>query len=73
MVLRIVSALRAEMRRLMQSGILSFEHSSLNVQANSLPKHGSAVENMVEGYPGKYQVFDFNLIKRSLIEMHATL
>lgn len=29
--------------------------------------------NMVEGCPGKYRVFDVNLIRRSLVEMHATL
>ncbi|XP_050878569.1 uncharacterized protein LOC127082379 [Lathyrus oleraceus] len=66
-------SLKAEVRRLMQSGILSFEHSSPNVQANLLPKHGSATVNMVEGCPGKYRVFDVNLIRRSLFEMHVTL
>ncbi|XP_050916698.1 uncharacterized protein LOC127131850 [Lathyrus oleraceus] len=57
----------------MQSGILSFKDSSPNVQANSLPKHGNATMNMVEGCPGKYRVFDVNLNRRSLVEMYATL
>ncbi|XP_050877776.1 uncharacterized protein LOC127081573 [Lathyrus oleraceus] len=65
--------LKAEVRRLMQSDILSFEDSNPNVQANPLPKHGNAAVNMVEGCPGKYRVFDVNLIRRSLVEMHATL
>lgn len=57
----------------MQSGILSFEDSNPNVQDNLLPKHGNTIVNMVEGCPRKYRVFDVNLIKRSLVEMHATL
>ena len=65
--------LKAEVRRLMQSGILSFEDYSPNVQANMLPKHGGAIVNMFEGCPGKYRVFDVILIRRSLVEMHATL
>ncbi|XP_050888699.1 uncharacterized protein LOC127093840 [Lathyrus oleraceus] len=64
---------KAEARRLMQSGILSFEDFSPNVQANPLPKHGNATVNMVKGYPRKYRVLDVNLIKRSLVEMHANL
>lgn len=66
-------ALKVEVRRLMQSGILSFEDYSQNVQANMLPKHGGSAVNMVEGCPGKYRVFDVNLIRRSLVEMLATL
>lgn len=66
-------ALKVEVRRLMHSGILSFVDSNPNVQANSLPKHGSATVNMVEGCPEKYRVFDVNLIRRSLVEMHTTL
>ncbi|XP_050889160.1 uncharacterized protein LOC127094363 [Lathyrus oleraceus] len=66
-------SLKDEVRRLMQSGILSFEDSNPNVQVNSLPKHGNATMNMVEGCPGKYRVFNVNLIKRSLVEMQATL
>ncbi|XP_050890295.1 uncharacterized protein LOC127095683 [Lathyrus oleraceus] len=65
--------LKAEVRRLIQSGILSFEDSSPNVQANLLPKHGNTTVNIVEGCPRKYIVFDVNLIIRSLVEMHATL
>ncbi|XP_050877163.1 uncharacterized protein LOC127080915 [Lathyrus oleraceus] len=65
--------LKTEVKRLMQSGILSFEDSGPNVQANPLPKHGGATVNMVEEYPGKYHVFDVNMIKRSLVEIHATL
>ncbi|XP_050909901.1 uncharacterized protein LOC127123744 [Lathyrus oleraceus] len=65
--------LKAEVRRLMQSGILSFEDSNPNVQVNSLPKHGNTTVNMVEGCPEKYDVFDVNLIRRSLVEMHAAL
>lgn len=57
----------------MKSDILSFEDYGPNVQANSLPKHGSATVNMVGGYPGKHCVFDVNLNIRSLVEMHATL
>lgn len=57
----------------MQSGILSFEDSGPNVQANQFPKHGDATVNMVEGYPSKYRDFDENLTRRSLVEMHATL
>lgn len=66
-------ALKVEVRRLVQSGILSFKDSNLNVQVNLWPKHGGATVNMVEGCPGKYSVFDVNLIRRSLVEMHTTL
>ncbi|XP_050877328.1 uncharacterized protein LOC127081085 [Lathyrus oleraceus] len=65
--------MKDEVRRLMQSGILPFEDSNPNVQANSLPKHSNTTVNMVEGCPGKYRVFDVNLIRRSLVEMHTTL
>ncbi|XP_050919754.1 uncharacterized protein LOC127137324 [Lathyrus oleraceus] len=65
--------LKVEVRRLMQIGILSFEDSNPNVQVNPLPEHGNATVNMVEGCPRKYRVFDINLIRRSLVEMHATL
>lgn len=50
-----------------------FEDYNLNVQANSLPKHGNATVNMVDGCPGKYRVFDANVIIRYLVEMYATL
>ncbi|XP_050920362.1 uncharacterized protein LOC127137997 [Lathyrus oleraceus] len=66
-------ALKVEVRRLMQNGILSFKDFSPNVQANSLPKHGGATMNMVEGCPGKYCVFNVNPTRKSLVEMHATL
>lgn len=42
-------ALKAEVKRLMQSGMLSFEDSGPNVQANPLPKHSGVTVNMVEG------------------------
>ena len=42
-------ALKIEVRRLMQNGILSFEDSGPNVQANMFPKHGGATMNMLEG------------------------
>ncbi|XP_050916713.1 uncharacterized protein LOC127131865 [Lathyrus oleraceus] len=45
--------LKAGVKRLVQNGILSFEDSGPNVQANLLPKHGGATVNMVEGCPGK--------------------
>lgn len=61
------------MKRLVQNDILSFEDFGPNVQANLFPKHGSATVNMVKGYPAKYRVFDVNLIRRSLVKMHATL
>lgn len=66
-------ALKVDVRRLIQSCILSFKDSNPNVQANPLLEHGNATVNMVEGCPGKYRVFDVNLNKRSLVEMHATL
>ncbi|XP_050918505.1 uncharacterized protein LOC127135924 [Lathyrus oleraceus] len=66
-------ALKVEVRRLVQSGILSFEDSGPNVQANPFPKHGGATVNMVVGCNGKYDAFDVNLIRRFLVEMHATL
>ena len=57
----------------MKNGILSFEDSNPNIQANPLPKHFNATVNMVEGCPGKYRVFDVKLIRRSLVEMHTIL
>ncbi|XP_050890962.1 uncharacterized protein LOC127096434 [Lathyrus oleraceus] len=66
-------ALKTEVIRLVQSGILSFEDSGPNVQVNPFPKHGGAIMNMIEGCLGKYRVFDVNLIRRSLVEMHAIL
>lgn len=57
----------------MQSVILFFEDSGSNVQANLLPKHGGETVNMVEGFPRKYRIFYVNLIRRSLVEMHANL
>lgn len=41
--------MKAEVRRLMQSGIWSFEDSGPNVQANPLPKHDGTTVNMVGG------------------------
>lgn len=55
-------ALKAGVRRLVQSGILSFEDFRPNVQANSLPKHGGATLNIVKGCLGNYRVFNVNLI-----------
>lgn len=52
----------------MQSSILSFEDSGPNVLTNLLPKYGSKNVNMLEGCPGKYCVFNVNLIRRSLVE-----
>ncbi|XP_050896675.1 uncharacterized protein LOC127103462 [Lathyrus oleraceus] len=66
-------ALKVVVQRLIWGGILSFEDSSPNMQANSFPKHGGATVNMSEGCLGKYRVFDVNLIRRSLVEIHATL
>lgn len=43
------------------------------MKANLLPKHGGEIVNMVEGFLGKYRVFHVNFIRRSLVEMHATL
>ena len=65
--------LKAEVRRLIQSGVLSFEDYNPNVQANLLPKHGNTTVNIVKGCPGKYRVFNVNLTRRSLVEMNATL
>lgn len=66
-------SLKADVRRLMQSSILSFEDFGPKIQANPLPKHEGATVNMIEGYPGKYRVFHVNLIRRPLVEMYATL
>lgn len=66
-------ALKVELQRLVQSGILPFEDSGPNVQVNLLAKNGGETVNMVEGCSGKYSVFDVNLIRRSLVEMHVTL
>ncbi|XP_050877126.1 uncharacterized protein LOC127080877 [Lathyrus oleraceus] len=66
-------ALKVEVKRLVQRNILSFEHYGPNVQANPLRKNGGATVNMVEGCPGNYCVFNVNLIRRSLVEMHGTL
>ena len=35
--------------------------------------HFHAIVYIVGGCLGKYRVFDINLIRRSLVEMHATL
>ncbi|XP_050920028.1 uncharacterized protein LOC127137625 [Lathyrus oleraceus] len=61
-------ALKSKVRRLIQSGILSFENSSPNVQANLLPKHSNATVNMVEGCLGR-DPRGYVVVKRDLQEM----
>ena len=42
---------------------MSFEDRAPNVKANSLPTHGNASINMVDGYPGEYKVYDVRHIR----------
>ncbi|KAI5436589.1 hypothetical protein KIW84_022915 [Lathyrus oleraceus] len=57
----------------MKSGMVSFEDCVPNVKANSLPAHGNASVNMVDGCQGNFRVFDVRHLHRSLVEMHRTL
>ena len=65
-------ALKSEVQRLVRANLLSFRDLNPNVQANSLPNHVGLIVNMVHGCPGQYQVFDINLVRADLVQMHAT-
>ena len=50
-------ALKADVQRLIKSGILSFKDVNPNVQANPLPQNGAASVNMVHKCPGMFLVY----------------
>lgn len=52
---------------------MSFEDMAPNVKANSLPAHGNASVNMVDGCPGNFRIFYARRIWRSLVEIHRDL
>ncbi|KAI5434816.1 hypothetical protein KIW84_021581 [Lathyrus oleraceus] len=52
--------LKYEVQKLVKSGMVSFEDRAPNVKANSLPAHGNASVNMVDGCPGNFRVFAVN-------------
>ncbi|XP_050919812.1 uncharacterized protein LOC127137388 [Lathyrus oleraceus] len=66
-------SLKYEVQQLVKSGMVPFEDRAPNVKANLLHAHGNSYVNMVDGYPGKYIVFDVRRIQRSLVELHKTL
>ena len=43
------------------------------MQVNPLPEHGGPSVSMVEVYPKEYLIYDVNLVKSSLVDMHAKL
>ena len=47
-------SLKYEVQKLMKSGMVSFEDCVPNVKANSLPAHGNASVNMVDGCQGNF-------------------
>ena len=58
----------------MRSGLLSFKDVSPNVKDNPLPKDGETnVVNMVVGCPGDFRIYDINLVRGNLVNMHADL
>ncbi|XP_058757379.1 uncharacterized protein LOC131630634 [Vicia villosa] len=65
--------LKAEVQRLVRSGMLSFRDVGPNVKNNPLPSHEAPAVNMVYGCPGKYKIYRVEHIRGSLVEMHATL
>ncbi|XP_058745941.1 uncharacterized protein LOC131618801 [Vicia villosa] len=47
---------KADIHRLVRSGMLSFKDTNPNVQTNLLPQHGNVSVNMVYGCPGEYRI-----------------
>ncbi|KAI5421082.1 hypothetical protein KIW84_044792 [Lathyrus oleraceus] len=65
--------LKYEVKKLMKSGMVSFEDCAPNVKVNPLPAHGNASVNMVEGCPGEYKLFDVRFIRESLVQIHKDI
>ena len=53
--------------------MVSFKDRAPNVKSNSLPAHGNAYVNIVDGCLGNFRVFDVRRIWRSLVEIHRNL
>ena len=42
------------------------------MQVNSLPNQGGHDVNIIARYSDRYQVYDLNLVREDLVQMHAT-
>ena len=59
---------------MIRSGLLSFKDVSLNVKYNPLPKHRvTNAINMVAGCLGDFCIYDINLVRGDLVNMHTDL
>ncbi|KAI5404437.1 hypothetical protein KIW84_051562 [Lathyrus oleraceus] len=56
--------LKYDVKKLMKSGMVSFEDRTPNVKANHLPAHGNSSVNMVDGCPGEFKVYDVRVNPR---------
>ncbi|KAI5384540.1 hypothetical protein KIW84_071516 [Lathyrus oleraceus] len=65
--------LKYEVQKLVKSGMVSFEDRAPNVKANSLPPHGNASVNMVDGCPGEFKIYDVRYIRISLVAMQKDI
>ena len=66
--------LKAEVQKIVRSGLLSFKDIGPNVKDNPLPKHGGGgVVNMVAGCPRDFRIFGINLVRGDLMKMHVDL
>src|ERR1044072_5035574 len=64
-------ALKAEVQRLVRANLLSFRNTNPNVQVNPLPNHGGHAVNLIAKNSDRYPVTDVNLIRESLVQLHA--
>ncbi|KAI5441032.1 hypothetical protein KIW84_010477 [Lathyrus oleraceus] len=65
--------LKYEVKKIMKSGMVSFEDRAPNVKANLLPPRGNASMNMVDGCPGEFKVYDVLHIRQSLVAIHKDI
>ena len=66
-------ALKMEVQRIINSGILSFQDSNPNVNTNPLPRHHGGDMNMVHGCPGEFKGYQVEHIVGPLAELHRRL
>ncbi|XP_050889058.1 uncharacterized protein LOC127094243 [Lathyrus oleraceus] len=65
--------LKSDIQRLIKSGILYIRDVNPNLQVNSLPQHGGASINMVEGCPGTFRDYDVCYLEGDLVKIHLKL
>lgn len=66
-------ALKVEVQKIINNGILSFQDLNLNVSTNLLPRHHEGVINMVHGCPGEFRIYRVQDTRGPLVEVHRRL